>query len=522
MSAQNHLGLTGDGGHARDADTILGDNGNVFRIVERHRRSGPSRTTPTLARSGSSSASIQLLDYSPTGDVAVHPDRRRPSQADSTVVAGHEHEHRRRRLHPRRVRRRRRPRPDRQRPALGRRAGRRPLRRVRLRLDLGRRRRRRHPRRRRAPADEPQRRRGAALRARGDDPGRPLALARQPDDDDLFEPRPAQGSGSRAVLHRPQRRALRRPRRRLAPRGCRRRRGVRRRGARLLLRRRSAGDAGLAVRVLRRRQRAPARVPPGPARGVPLVQRERPVAEDRGRAGHRLPAQLRRRYDREPDRRRPGRALRRHRPRLARRRDEPRPPLGRLRRRPAPGRRQSRLDGRDRRPAQERHRRHADDRAALRGHRLRRCGSRHPDRQHRGRPHVRLERRVQQLLRDVHAVRRADGQPAAAAEHGAVPLPGLALRRRRSHAPRRCRPQRRAVRRARPGDPVGRRLGRPAGRPRRPAAGRPAEPARRRLRRQRRRPDARPRARIRRRPPSRRSARAGRSTRTATSSAPRR
>ena len=52
---------------------------------------------------------------------------------------------------------------------------------------------------------------------------------------------------------------------------------------RVLLHGRPARDAGRALGVLRGRQRAPARVPPGAARGVPLVQRERPVAQDHGR-----------------------------------------------------------------------------------------------------------------------------------------------------------------------------------------------------------------------------------------------
>ena len=143
---------------ARDADVILGDNGNVFRLVGvgnvatrrlpglhvRH-RVRRHRAHPRPRR--------QLLDYTlggrdfnPAGYALTRP--------------------RRRRRDPRRGRQRHRLRDAGRRRGLRRRPGRRADRRLRQRLDLRRHRRRRHPRRRRPHLDHAQRHRRAALRPR--------------------------------------------------------------------------------------------------------------------------------------------------------------------------------------------------------------------------------------------------------------------------------------------------------------------------------------------------------------------
>ena len=104
-------------GHARDADTILGDNANIFRVVaagayRRFTYDTYAGTLRIIVRA------VQLLDYSPTGDAQLHLDEpERPGRLDG--ACRDEREHRRRRLPPRRGRRRRDPRPDRQRPFCG-------------------------------------------------------------------------------------------------------------------------------------------------------------------------------------------------------------------------------------------------------------------------------------------------------------------------------------------------------------------------------------------------------------------
>jgi Ca2+-binding RTX toxin-like protein len=68
-SARNDLGDLSAAGHARDADTILGDNGNIFRTLGanggylsfNYDNYGPSKITPRA---------IVLLDYTPGGNAA--------------------------------------------------------------------------------------------------------------------------------------------------------------------------------------------------------------------------------------------------------------------------------------------------------------------------------------------------------------------------------------------------------------------------------------------------------------------
>ena len=122
----------------------------------------------------------------------------------------------------------------------------------------------------------------------------------------------------------------------------------------------------------------------------------------------------------------------------------------------------------------QRRARHAPD---LRGPRLRRRRARHPDRQHRRRPADRLGRRVQQLHRAVRAVRHRHGEPPGAAGPVRVPLRAVRSAGRRPDArrgPERRlrRPQRRALRRDRPGHAAGPRpVAGPDRRPTDPQAG---------------------------------------------------
>ena len=146
--------------HARDADTIVGDNGQIIRIVGINRHSTSVRATKyvsftydnALRPSGSWSAASTLLDYTPGGPTSgptcsappaarCRPGRRhrrratrctaRPATTRSTPAAGND-------------------------VALRRRRGRRPDRRLGQRLDLRRHRPGRHPRRRRPHLHQPQ------------------------------------------------------------------------------------------------------------------------------------------------------------------------------------------------------------------------------------------------------------------------------------------------------------------------------------------------------------------------------
>ena len=163
-------------GHARDADAIVGDNGNIFRLVGTNGvdtgayltfnyDNYPRRDCRIIPRA------VQLLDYTPGG-----PDsRRRRSRAGRRRdQPGHGHpRHRRRRRGPRRVRRRRHLRHGRQRRAVRRRPGRQHRRRLRRRLDLRRHRRRRHPRRRRPHLRQPQQHEPSASRCTASRRSRP-------------------------------------------------------------------------------------------------------------------------------------------------------------------------------------------------------------------------------------------------------------------------------------------------------------------------------------------------------------
>ena len=86
MTALDNPGLTTVGGHARDADTITGDNANIFRVVAAgaYRRFAYDTYAGTLRIIV---RAVQLLDYSPTGDlnyISTNPN----DQAVSTVLAG--------------------------------------------------------------------------------------------------------------------------------------------------------------------------------------------------------------------------------------------------------------------------------------------------------------------------------------------------------------------------------------------------------------------------------------------------
>jgi hypothetical protein len=129
--------------HSRDADTILGDNGNIFRLV---------------GIDGTDGGALLEFNYDQT---TLFEDR----GTERIVVRAADL------LDPRRVRRRHDLRDGRKRPALRRQRRRRPDRRLRLRLVLRRLGTGRRDRRRRPDLHQPQRRdarlRGAALRHRG-------------------------------------------------------------------------------------------------------------------------------------------------------------------------------------------------------------------------------------------------------------------------------------------------------------------------------------------------------------------
>ncbi len=227
-----------------------------------------------------------------------------------------------------------------------------------------------------------------------------------------------------------ERRDLRRLGRRLHARRLRRRRDLRCRGARHLLRahvrrrhRRAAGGhrrrrdrvepAGQRRHAARLRHRDGhvrplRRVQPdaeGPAECGRQPQRDwhgpRVVPQLRP---HRGPARRRRRHHALRRRRRP---VRRPRQRLARGRHRPRHPVGRLGQRPPERRRRAHHQRRSQRPAGDEH--------VLRGPRGGRRRTGRPDRQHRRRPAHRLGRRVQQLPGAVRAVRSRDREPPGAA-----------------------------------------------------------------------------------------------------------
>jgi Ca2+-binding RTX toxin-like protein len=85
--ARNHLGDTSPTGHARDADMILGDNGNIFRLVSAN---GTTTSYLTFNYDNYSSTlkiiprAAQLLDYTPGG-----PDYN-PTQAANDIGAADE------------------------------------------------------------------------------------------------------------------------------------------------------------------------------------------------------------------------------------------------------------------------------------------------------------------------------------------------------------------------------------------------------------------------------------------------
>ena len=121
----NDAGDPGATGHAHDADVILGDNGNIFRLVRRGRRRLPHLQLRQLRGlvERDHPARVPLLDYTPGEHTSRLTRRHRP------VLDDPRHRRpRRRRLPPRRGRRRHDLRPDRRRRALRRRPGRHPLR----------------------------------------------------------------------------------------------------------------------------------------------------------------------------------------------------------------------------------------------------------------------------------------------------------------------------------------------------------------------------------------------------------
>jgi hypothetical protein len=111
---RNALGDTTPGGHARDADVILGDNGNIFRIVS----SDGALTYKTFNYDNYPGGvrviprAVQLLDYSADGNAANDAgagDVLRGEAGDDSVhgMSGNDFHHRRRtgRSPARRVRR---------------------------------------------------------------------------------------------------------------------------------------------------------------------------------------------------------------------------------------------------------------------------------------------------------------------------------------------------------------------------------------------------------------------------------
>ena len=144
----NDPGDTSANGHSHDADVILGDNGDIYRLVGSN---GQFLTYNYDNYAGETEhivpRAVKLLDYSPYGDSAYTTcDPNDPDELlDDDERASDEH--RRRRLPPRRGRQRRHLRRDRRRHDLRRRPGRPALRQLRQRLDL-----RRHRRRRRSSA----------------------------------------------------------------------------------------------------------------------------------------------------------------------------------------------------------------------------------------------------------------------------------------------------------------------------------------------------------------------------------
>ena len=308
--------------------------------------------------------------------------------------------------------------------------------------------------------------------------------------------RAAQGGRPRAVLRRQQRHHLRRPRQRLrstaAPATTRCRAPRRWRSTTTGATR---SRAGRARGVLRGRQRAPARLPPGAARGVPLLQRERPVAQDHDRDRASTSCSTSRARARRAD---AGSTT-------ARTCSSATPattgssaartttacaaatattcsrPTTTSTRPPAPPTRSANDI-----PDTPR------DGTGLRRHRLRRRRPRRADRQHRVRP---VDTTGPASSTASSSPFNPFGEPTVSRlispGHRAVPVRPVAVRRRRPDAARRRR-HGTASRSARSAwSPAVRRgLGRPAGQPARPAARRPPEQARRHFHRERRRADA--------------------------------
>ena len=506
------LSMTGDtsaNGHSNDSDAILGDNGDIIRLVAR-RHGLPELRVRQLRRHGEDRAARDDAARLHAGRLRLRPGARRDRP-------------RRARPDPRRERRRLHLRHGRQRRDLRRRPERHDRRRLRRRLDLGRQRRRRHPRRRRPDRPQPRRHGGAACgRAgrgwaehRAHAPGRPAGRADEHDRHAALDGRSGAGQPRSLDLQHVeperdlrtalrQRHHLRRPRQRRDPRRRGRRRDLRCGSAsgcvHQQLRRRQDADRDEAEHDADRERLLPSAEPgqrprlqrdadlPGavrPERSVPrdLAERRRLPQQDVERPA--VAPELR--SERRPDRRllgdlrrlhacgsdgRQRHHLRRPRQRLGRRWHRPRHHVRRLGQR-LPERR--RLPGHERRPE-----RRPGHEPVVGGLRLRRSRPRRDDREHRRRPPGRLGRRVQQLPRPVRPVRHAHDQPQPVAgppgpahgvrqelRCGSVPLPDL---RERSGA------ERRAVRRDRAGHAFGRSLGRPARRPARPAA-RPRAPA---------------------------------------------